>query len=88
MKTREPDYLFVTVPNSWSVYKVKKEALDATSIENLNFPTSIILDALVKSGLAEVIQNSQIIEMDSISEVDISTDTFSLGDDDYDESFN
>lgn len=85
MKTREPDYIFLTVPNSWSVYKVKKIALSTTAVENLAFPSAVILDALVKSGLAEVVQNSQIIEMDNISEIEIDEDSFTLGDDDENE---
>lgn len=88
MKTREPDYIFLTVPNSWSVYKVKKIALSTTSVENLTFPSAVILDALVKSGLAEIVQNSQIIETDNISEIEIDEDSFTLGDDDEDEFVN
>lgn len=83
MRKTEPDFTFIVVPNGWVVYKVKNVALSLSSItESSGYPSIVLLDALVKEGLAEMVQTGQVVEIDNDPGVDIPDDVFRLEDDD------
>jgi hypothetical protein len=66
----------VCVPNSWSTYLVDADAIDKWNKETYSdgAPDILVLDAMVKAGIAKRLSSFQMIAMDDESIGDDVTD--------------